>query len=302
MSAVVLLGNSSAKTSDGDVHEDKQLTRFEFAREPNSPSIALIASGEGRGRDSRERRERLAALSNEHRPYFLHLEDIRDSWWESHSDDPADWVESDDPALAAAVAAYFGCSVGRPSDWAGPSVHPYDDPLFNNGGDDRPYSAAFGDEIGLSFRGYRAREWDTLFDVDYANARLLMTNAGQDAFFGQHLSTSAQPASFNYGALSASTAAESAANTTLPSEITTAGGGLLRKQMTYAHTTGTSTATLTATWTANGSDSLPVTIAKFGALNASSSGTLGYEKNLSSTATLTTSGDAITITFTLTRS
>lgn len=128
----------------------------------------------------------------------------------------------------------------------------------------------------------------------------LLTNAGRDALHAQHMSTSAQPASFNYMALSANTAAESAANTTLPGEITTASGGLIRAQATYAHTAGTNTSTLTKTFTANGSDSLPVTIAKIGVLNAPSVGTLGYEKLLTSTATLTAVGDNIAVTDTIT--
>jgi hypothetical protein len=53
-------------------------------------------------------------------------------------------------------------------------------------------------------------------------------------------------------------------------------------------------------FTANGSDSLPVTISKLGVFNASSSGTLGYETLLNATATLTTSGDNVTVTHTIT--
>lgn len=128
----------------------------------------------------------------------------------------------------------------------------------------------------------------------------LLTSAGRDALHAQHMSTSAQPASFNYMAISANTAAESAANTSLPGEITTAGGGLVRAQATYAHTAGTNTSTLTKTFTANGSDSLPVTIAKVGVLNAASSGTFGYEKLLGSTATLSAVGDNVAITDTIT--
>lgn len=128
----------------------------------------------------------------------------------------------------------------------------------------------------------------------------LLTNAGRDALHAQHLSTSAQPASINYIALSANATAPSAASTTLPGEITTGGGGLLRAQATYAHTTGTNTSTLTKTFTANGSDSLPVTLAKIGVLNAASVGTLGYETLLNATATLSAVGDSVTITETVT--
>jgi len=114
--------------------------------------------------------------------------------------------------------------------------------------------------------------------------------------------TAAQPAAFNYIAVTANATAPAAADTTLTAEITTAGGGLIRKQATYAHTTGTQTSTLTATFTANGSDSLPVTLAKAGVFNASSAGTMGFESLISPTATLSASGDNVTLTQTNTTS
>lgn len=128
----------------------------------------------------------------------------------------------------------------------------------------------------------------------------LLTSVGRDMIHAQHLSTSAQPASANYMAVSANATAPSTASTTLPGEITTAGGGLLRAQATYAHTTGTTTSTLTKTFTANGSDSLPVVLAKIGVLNAASVGTLAYETLLNATSTLTISGDNVAITETCT--
>jgi hypothetical protein len=89
-------------------------------------------------------------------------------------------------------------------------------------------------------------------------------------------------------------------DTTLTAEITTAGGALIRKGATWAHTTGTNTYTLSNTYTANSSDSLPVTLAKIGIFNAKTSGRLLFETLLSSTATLTTEGDSVTITDTVT--
>lgn len=138
------------------------------------------------------------------------------------------------------------------------------------------------------------------FDCHLGEPTALLTNGGRDMLHKQHLDTAAQPASANYMAVSANATAPSAANTTLPGEITTAGGGLLRAQATFAHTNGTNTSTLTKTFTANGSDTLPVTIAKIGVLNAASSGTLGYETLLNATATLTISGDNVAITWTFT--
>jgi hypothetical protein len=131
---------------------------------------------------------------------------------------------------------------------------------------------------------------------------MVLTTNGRDHALNTAFSTSAQPASANYMAVSANTTTPSAASTTLPGEITTAGGGLLRAQGTYAHTTGQATATISKTFTANGSDSLPVVLAKVGILNAASSGTLVYETLLNATSTLTVSGDATTITETVTAS
>lgn len=134
------------------------------------------------------------------------------------------------------------------------------------------------------------------------DGELLRTNVGTDAVHGQVFGTAAQPAAFNYIAVTANATAPAAADTTLTAEITTAGGGLIRKQATYAHTTGTQTSTLTATFTANGSDSLPVTLAKAGVFNASSAGTMGFESLISPTATLSASGDNVTLTQTNTTS
>ncbi|MUN41418.1 phage tail fiber protein [Actinomadura litoris] len=130
----------------------------------------------------------------------------------------------------------------------------------------------------------------------------MLTNGGRDHVLAACFTTSTQPAAANYIALTANSTAPSASDTTLTGEITTASGGLIRAQATYAHTNGQATATLTKTFTANGSDSLPVTVAKIGVFNASSSGTMVYETLLSATATLSASGDALTITETITAS
>lgn len=107
-------------------------------------------------------------------------------------------------------------------------------------------------------------------------------------------------------ALSASTTAlgTPSTNTSLPSEITTGGGGLIRQQTTFAHTASAQTYTETATWTANGSDSLPVIIGSIGAFNSrlssNTTSTMLYNTLLGTTATLSLSGDNLTITQTVT--
>lgn len=103
-----------------------------------------------------------------------------------------------------------------------------------------------------------------------------------------------------YMALTANATAASATDTTLTAEITTAGGGLIRKLAVVAHTTGAATYTLTGSYTANGSDTLPVTIAKMGTFNSITSGQMLHETLLSATATLTASGDPIVVTQTVT--
>lgn len=132
----------------------------------------------------------------------------------------------------------------------------------------------------------------------------LRTNAGADhqaRVMADTASTgTGSYAAANYIAVTANTTAPAAGDTTLTGEIATAGGGLLRAQAVYAHTNGTSTYTLTKTFTANGSDSLPVTLGKIGVFNASSAGSMVFTTLISPTATLSASGDAVTITETVT--
>lgn len=101
--------------------------------------------------------------------------------------------------------------------------------------------------------------------------------------------------------LTANASAVANGDTTLPGEITTGGGGLIRKICTLTHTAGAATGTAVAVFTANGSDSLPVTIAKMG-LSGSLLSTMPnlLQTLLNATATLTTSGDQLTVTDTIT--
>ena len=98
----------------------------------------------------------------------------------------------------------------------------------------------------------------------------------------------------NYIALSTDTSTPNAADTTLPGEITNTSSPssttLVRKQATFAHTTGTSTYTLTTTFTSD----TTATIAKIGVLNAASAGVLFAETLLGTTITLH-SGDTLQV-------
>jgi hypothetical protein len=95
-------------------------------------------------------------------------------------------------------------------------------------------------------------------------------------------------------------------DTALTGEIDTAAtAGLIRKLGTYAHSAssgGSSTVTLTKTWTATGTDSLPVTVSQQatfqGLVKASSR--MFTKTALSANATLTTVGDQVQVTTTYT--
>lgn len=97
-----------------------------------------------------------------------------------------------------------------------------------------------------------------------------------------------------------------ATDTSLSGEITTASGGLVRKIAPYAHTAGTNTYTLTPVYTANGSDSLPATVYAIGVFTSmvvsDTTSTMCFETSLSASATLSASGDQLTVTETVTGS
>ena len=106
----------------------------------------------------------------------------------------------------------------------------------------------------------------------------------------------------SYIALTASSTAAVDGDTTLTGEITTAGGGLIRALGTYAHTAAGTTTTLTKTYTANGSDSLPVTVAQIGVFQGVlvAASRMVFRTLLNATATLTISGDQLQVTETVT--
>lgn len=89
-------------------------------------------------------------------------------------------------------------------------------------------------------------------------------------------------------------------DTVLTGEIATSGGSLVRALSIWAHTPGTNQYTLTNTFTANGTDILPIVLAKIGIFNAQNGGRLLFETLLSATATLNGSGDNVLITETVT--
>lgn len=201
--------------------------------------------------------------------------------WSAHSQDGTKpkWVASDNPNMATVLAAFYECEIrdplpeGEGGKWAASS-----------------FAQSILGTVGLMLG---------LLMVVAMRVGLvdLRTTAGTDWLSG--IMGNAQVAPMGWMALTANATAASASDTTLTAEITTASGGLIRKTFTYAHTGGATTWTATATFTANGSDSLPVTVNKIGLFNASSAGTMGFEFVVTA-ATFTASGDAVTYTYTIT--
>lgn len=91
-------------------------------------------------------------------------------------------------------------------------------------------------------------------------------------------------------------------DTVLTGEITTASGGLIRQLTTYAHTASGTTTTLTKTFTCNGSDSLPVTVAQVGVFQGVvvASSRMIFRTVLNATMAFSLSGDQGSVTETVT--
>lgn len=117
------------------------------------------------------------------------------------------------------------------------------------------------------------------------------------------------PAAYMALANNATATGPVATDTVLTGEIITTGGGLIRKLASYAHTAasgGAGTTTLTKTWTANGSDTLPVTVSQIGVFQGAGRSLadllsrMFFKTALNANATLTASGDQVQVTETVT--
>lgn len=117
--------------------------------------------------------------------------------------------------------------------------------------------------------------------------------ASTPATGGYVITPGSMPAGFM--ALTATGTAPALGDTTLGGEITTVGGGLARKLGIYTHTTGAAGYTMTWTYTANGSDTLPVAVAKTGTFASMVSGRLAFEA-LVSTSNFASIGDQMVVT------
>lgn len=233
-------------------------------------------------------------LGPERRRYVHAVAEIEQLWGQ-HSDGAPAFVASDDQGPEEALAEWFRCPAGYQADYR------VDQPEVVLAATALPAAALklipeehfeqIGDE---HLRGQTLGVRKGKPPI----AGGLMVNAARDGGIRLMYDTSrtSLPGPWNVMAISANATAEAAANTALPGRITTAGGGLVPGAITYAHTAATATWTATRTFTANGTDALPVTVAKMGLEDAG--GGLGHEKLLSSTATISVSGDNATITFT----
>lgn len=245
------------------------------------------------------------------------IQNVSQTWHRDHSGDNPEFVYSDSEALETIFADQYGASRGNPENWEGVRVV---QPTAGGSqllSDADAYAMLVG---GLTRNAKIAQEAPGLHHLADLMARqrhqwdarmaaivgptMLRVDAGRD-FQSRVMGDTASNGTGSYApgtyiALSANTTAPSAASTTLPGEITTAGGGLLRAQAAYAHTAGSLTYTLIKTFTANASDSLPVTVAKIGVFNAATTGTLIFETLLNATATLSAVGDQLQVTETVT--
>lgn len=106
-----------------------------------------------------------------------------------------------------------------------------------------------------------------------------------------------------YMAITTDASAANVTDTTLASEVVAAGSGCLRKEATYAHTTSAASFTWTATYTYNSTDAtfgsrILAKIAMFNSI-VPATGIMQFESLMNATATLTLSGDACTVTDTV---
>lgn len=153
-------------------------------------------------------------------------------------------------------------------------------------------------DLLLLLAAQQAEDWETMLAA-IKGPTALVVNAGVDA--------AASIIDTLYMGISANTSSPSGSDTSLTGELTNASSGLKPVAGTYAHTNGTTTATQSATFTANSYDAsnsiVPVTIGSMCLRTASGGGgTMRVREVLSSTATLSASGDALTVTYTLTLS
>lgn len=133
------------------------------------------------------------------------------------------------------------------------------------------------------------RDGEVLSEQTVSNVK---TTVSIDFLFSQGYSTGAQANGLNYIALSNDALSETTASTTLSTEI--AANGLTRAIGAYAHTAAASTATVSKTFTASGTQSAQ----KAALFSAAAAGTMGHALAFTSVSLI--NGDTLAVTFTIT--
>lgn len=211
-----------------------------------------------------------------------------------HADAKPVWVASSNDLLAQLLAQHYGCEIRQLEETEG---HPFPADLqpkakkSTGGGSHFVLPEIVGFLLLVPLLGY----------VLASLLPLLKTNGGSDFQYNQMAGTASATAVGKWVGITTNATAPAASDTTLTSEIATAGGGLIRKVSTPAHTTGVASYTLTTVFTVNGSDTgLPVTIAKRGIFDQLAvGGTMIFETLVSPTAVLSAIGDNLTLTDTI---
>lgn len=151
--------------------------------------------------------------------------------------------------------------------------------------------------LGEAVRVHRAsahfqhiRDGKVIWEGDALNVK---TTAGIDFTFNQTYGTSAQANGLNYIALSNDTLTETTASTTLSTEI--AANGLSRAIGAYSHSAGTSTATISRTFTCA---TAPQAAQKAALFSAASTGTMHHALSFAQRSLQI--GDQLAVTFTIT--
>ena len=261
-------------------------------------------------------------------------------WNDHSFDQYPSWVYCEGyPDLAQHIAAYTGCVIGKPSD-VPPASAPATMLVVNNGLDvlsdmlggfsvgfnKATATAASATSLTATATPFVASAYVRCVVVDLTTGVYGIISANTPSVLSVDrwynpatpggVAATTPGATDTYVILGGSTpvwfmgisttnTASVATDTTMAGEITTAGGGCLRTLATFAHTVGTTTFTLANTFTTNASDtaSLPYPVARDGLFTSMVVGgttTMMTETLLNAIATLALTGDAVTITHTLT--
>lgn len=267
------------------------------------------------------------------------LKDVVGAFEGSHGAAPPRWVCAEDERLALFLAEHYGCKVrsypkqvaggtrvaiGRDIEstifqfanmFAGNSTTAPTATTFTTDGVNIPVNSVVGQYVVRLDATASNRKFGIIQSNTSAAASVLTIDRWYDPLSipaNRGVAAAATPAAGGwaivggnvpaaYMGLTANSGAAADGDTTLTGEITLAGGGLIRQNPTYAHTLAATTTTLTQTFTCNGTDSLPVTVAKIGIFQGvEAASRLFFETILNATMAFSLSGDQGQVTETVT--